>query len=146
MRALKDKTPCAVLHRPKPSAEWELCYYTERISHAWRLQLWIAEEESKSNPRQQTVTILREDYDADRFKVLRIPKDFDPAKVPQAEPVVFSRSVEIPTLPPTPSVVPRQSTPEVAVPLTQTTPGPPDLVAKPVALELPEPPELAGAW
>jgi len=121
---VKDLTPCAVLHRKKPSAEWELCYYTKRISHAWRLQLWIAEEEVRTNPRQQTVTLLREDYDADRFKVLRVPGDFDIAKVPRDSPVELPR--------PDPVFV--------------TPPPPDDMVAKPVPMDMPDPPELAGAW
>jgi hypothetical protein len=128
MRALKDNTPCAVLHRARPSVEWELCYYTERISHAWRLQVWISDEESKTNPRQQTVTLLREDYDADRFKVLRVPKDFDPSKVPQAKPTPVPKSYVSPPPPP--------------VPVARSA----ELVDNPVPIDAADPPELAGAW
>lgn len=131
MRALKDNTPCAVLHRAKPSGEWELCYYTERISHAWRLQVWISEEEAKSNPRQQTVTLLREDYDADRFKVLRVPKDFEPDKVPQAKPASTPKSYAPPPPPPLP-----------VLPTALVS----DLVTKPEPMYESDPPELMGAW
>lgn len=98
---MKDEVPCAVLCRSKPSSEWDLAYYTKLISHAWRLQVWIDAEEHKKNPRHQTITVLRDNYDMGRIRVLKVPRGFDPDSVPRSEP----EERKLPPLPPLPAPV-----------------------------------------
>jgi hypothetical protein len=116
---MKDLTPCVVLCRDKPGREWELAYYTERLSHAWRLQVWIDEQERVTNRRHQTITALREDYDRGTIKVLRVPNDFDPAKVPPAASFTPKKvpPVAPPAAPPPPDTPPVKELDEFVMPL-----------------------------